>query len=1601
MDFLFDKKNIVFIDSETSLKGELEDLGAIRGDNEKIHTHSYREFSEFVNKSKYICGHNIIHHDLKYIGRYIDNNKVFIDTLYLSPLLFPKKPYHSLVKDDKLQDEELNNPLNDSIKARDLFYDEINAFMKLPSILKRIFCALLYKEAEFVGFFDFIKFTPYVLKPFNILDEFEGKICSHVDMQILIRDYPVELAYSLALIYHEDRGSITPPWVLKKYPRISNVIKLLRHSPCAENCKYCASKFDVVKQLNKVFGFSEFRKYNGEPLQEKAAEAAVRGKSLLAVFPTGGGKSITYQLPAIISGQTENGLTVIISPLQSLMKDQVDNLTNKGIYEAVTINGMIDSIERANAIESVFNGKASMLYISPELLRSKTIEKLLLSRNISRVVIDEAHCFSAWGQDFRVDYLYIGDFLKELQIKKKLMYPIPVSCFTATAKQKVISDIKDYFKNSLGLELELFASNANRENLHYQVLFKETEDDKYNELRRLIEDKNCSTIVYVSRTKRAENIAEKLTSDGFKALAYYGDLDRDVKIKNQELFMSNEVKIMVATSAFGMGVDKSDVKLVIHYDISDSLENYIQEAGRAGRDPSLMADCYVLYNNNDLDKHFLLLNQSKVSVGDIQQIWKAIKDVTKYRTKICCSALELARVAGWNEEKSREIETRVKTAISALEIAGYIKRGQNVPRVFATSIQVKNMGSASQIIEQSELFSKEQKELSKRIIKFLISTRSLAKAGNEDAESRVDYIADRLGKDKKEIIDCIELMRRIKLLDNYNDMSADIYFTDTENKSMQILERSIKMENYIASLLKEEGVSFNLKELNDMAIKDDIKFSNIKLIRKILYFWIIKNYIVKSEYNTQNRTDIIPVTSIESFNKKREKRYDICKYIIKYLFAKKDLYKINNKVDKGEVDFSVLGLMEEYNSQPTFSMFFEPATQYDIQEALLYLSKIDALKLQGGFLVIYNSMEIERIVTDNKIKYKKEDYKSFDEFYKQKIQQIHIVGEYANLMVKDYQSAIQYVNDYFRMDFKKFIAKYFKGNRAKDIERNMTPQKYKEIFGKLSPKQLEIINDEQSKYIIVAAGPGSGKTMVLVHKLASLMMIEDVKHEQLLMLTFSRAAATEFKKRLIKLIGGAAHFLEIKTFHSYCFDLIGKIGNIEEAESVVKEAAKMIANGDVEYGKITKSVVVIDESQDMDENEFELIKALMARNEDLKIIAVGDDDQNIYEFRGSSSEYLKVLINEYGAKKYEMVENYRSCPEIVNFANQFARNITNRMKEEEGCAVNEEKGKVVLVKHNGLNIEQSIIKNILQAKNNGKICILTNTNEEAAQLVGMLIKNGLHARLIQSIDGFNLYNLVEVRYFIEQLKKQISVTKISKEVWDRAKSLLRAKYKNSTNLSNCENMINDFELTNSQLYLTDLEEFVKESNFEDFYKSQRDEIIVSTIHKSKGREFDSVYMLLNNVSANNNTDKRKLYVGITRAKKYLEIHYNNNLFSNKNYTDVDYFVDDNNYDETKEISLQLTHKDVILDYFINKERLVNNFTSGDELKMDGEYLTAKYYNQWVKVVKFSKACLDKLSELKQKGYFFNKANIRFIVYWKKQDDNKEVKIILPELQFVK
>jgi ATP-dependent DNA helicase RecQ len=1599
---------LTFFDLEADVKSQkIMDIGAVRSDGASFHRNDLKAFVNFQEGSTFLIGHNIFRHDLRLIAKAMGIPKwrrsISIDTLLLSPLLFPAHPYHRLLKDDHFRPEELNDPLEDARKSMDLFYEEVAAFKSLDERLQRIFAGLLARQEEFAPFFQYLQQAPlpsaYLADMIALV--FEEQICAHAPLTELIQTEPIALAYALALVKSGDNYSITPAWVVHTFPTVDPVIRRLRNEPCA-GCPYCNEWLAALPALDRFFNLKSYRTFDGVAMQEEAVTAAIRHESLLAVFPTGGGKSITFQVPALLSGESARALTVIISPLQSLMKDQVDNLAKKGITDAVAINGLLDPIERQKAIERVQGTSpdmsvAHLLYISPESLRSVTIERLLMGRKIARFVIDEAHCFSTWGQDFRVDYLYIGEFLRKLQEKKGLKDPIPVSCFTATAKPQVIDDIQAYFLNKLGIGMRLFQASVARKNLRYRVVSSEGDENKYAELRRLIGEKSCPTIVYVSRTKRAAEIAGRLTSDGYSARAYHGKMDRDERVASQDAFLTGEVNVMVATSAFGMGVDKDNVGRVIHYNLSDSLENYAQEAGRAGRSEHIQAECHVLFEEEDLDKHFALLNMTKLDVKEINHIWRAVKQMTNPRhPKICLSALEIARKAGW-DEGMHDLETRVKAAIAALEEAKFIERGQNAPQVFADSILTKNMEDARRRIENSDKIREADREPAVRIMKKLFSSKSKKLATDEAAESRIDYISDHLAIRKEEVIRIINLLREEGILADARDLTAFVRRQDGSRNAQVILKSFRQLELCLVQLIEDGEQTYSIKEWMEVAAQAGCADVAPARVRTLLNFWAVRNFIRKrSGEGTGHHVTILMEHDRELWRRKMEKRHEMAGGILSTLFQKAAEQRASDAEGNADVlvDFSILEIKEALLREA--GLFgFDPTIE-DIEDTLYYLTSIEALKIEGGFLVSYQRLRLERIEPNNNVKYGLAQYAKLAEHYKNKAHQIHIVGEYARKMLENYDEALTFTNDYFNLSYDAFLRKYFRG-RADDLKRTMTPARFEALFGQLSPAQLAIIKERDQQKIVVVAGPGSGKTRVLVHKLASILLTEDVRYEQMLMLTFSRAAASEFKKRLLTLIGKDAHHVEIKTFHSYCFDILGRTGSLAESDGVVIAATERIRAGEVEQSRITKAILVVDEAQDINAEEYDLLQAIIAQNEDIRMLLVGDDDQSIYGFRKAGPEYMQRFLNS-GALKFELVENYRSCEEIVSIANDWVAGLNSRLKKLPIVAVRKETGHVRITKYTSGSLAVPVAAE-LQASGEGTSCVLTFENKEAEIIAGYLAARGIPTRLIQSADKIALQDLRELRYFSNLVLESDDNHTILSDKWFAAKAQLCTAFARSIQLGPVLAVIDEFEVLHpDRKYKSDWQIFLKESKWEDFVQIEHNMVYVSTIHKAKGREFDRVLLALQKFTPDEEEKKRMLYVAMTRAKDELSIHYRGDYLEPFAVNGVSYTEDGTPYPGPETVSYLLNYQEVYLDFFGARQEAISDLQCGDDLVMSGRDLCNA---KGIPVLRFANAFIEKISEWRGRGYQLTAARVLFMAHWKGREATEEILIFFPEIRFEK
>jgi ATP-dependent DNA helicase RecQ len=405
-----------------------------------------------------------------------------------------------------------------------------------------------------------------------------------------------------------------------------------------------------LKVLKEIFGFDTFR-----PGQEEAIRAVLEGQDTLAVMPTGGGKSLCYQVPALM----QESLTVIVSPLISLMKDQVDSLVQSSVAEAATLHSGLSPEERWEVERRVRTGDVRMLYVAPERLRSLEFVLSLRRAGVGLFVVDEAHCISEWGHNFRPDYLFLPRAVRDLGNP-------PILALTATATPRVRNDILSSLKMR---DPKVVVTSFNRPNLTYRVLSAKEKKHKLPLTLDVIRSSQPPGIVYATTRKESEELATSLRRSGIDAAAYHAGMDAAERSNVQERFMTDELSVVVATVAFGMGVDKPNVRFVIHSSVPGSLPAYMQESGRAGRDGE-SAQCVILYRSADLGRRKRLVTLGTAGEEEVSSFFRALCGLENGgRTNVPPGALS---ALGGVEAETAGI------VLGSLEESGLIHRGYDL-----------------------------------------------------------------------------------------------------------------------------------------------------------------------------------------------------------------------------------------------------------------------------------------------------------------------------------------------------------------------------------------------------------------------------------------------------------------------------------------------------------------------------------------------------------------------------------------------------------------------------------------------------------------------------------------------------------------------------------------------------------------------------------------------------------------------------------------------------------------------------------------------------------------------------------------------------------
>jgi ATP-dependent DNA helicase RecQ len=406
---------------------------------------------------------------------------------------------------------------------------------------------------------------------------------------------------------------------------------------------------DALTSLREHFGFADFREG-----QREVIGAILEGKDAVVVMPTGSGKSLCYQLPAMML----DGATLVVSPLIALMKDQVDALQARGL-PATFINSSIEPAQQRARIDALRRGQFKLVYVAPERFRSSRFLEALHSLHIALFAVDEAHCISTWGHDFRPDYLRLKNVIQSLN---GIQTGTQTLALTATATPYVRSDIIQ----QLGLaQPETFVSGFDRPNLTIDVVHTEKEREKVARIKRLAKTHDGSGIIYAATRKAVEQVALQLQGQGLSVSAYHAGMGDSLRVKAQEDFMAGRTQMIVATNAFGMGIDKPDIRFVAHYQMPGSIEAYYQEIGRAGRD-GLPSSCVLLFNYADKNTHDFFIEGSYPSAEMVREVYNALVSTGLKRIEL--SASEIAKRAGVRNEMA------VQSSLYLLERAGHIQR---------------------------------------------------------------------------------------------------------------------------------------------------------------------------------------------------------------------------------------------------------------------------------------------------------------------------------------------------------------------------------------------------------------------------------------------------------------------------------------------------------------------------------------------------------------------------------------------------------------------------------------------------------------------------------------------------------------------------------------------------------------------------------------------------------------------------------------------------------------------------------------------------------------------------------------------------------------
>ena len=1541
-----------------------------------------QKLSAFADGAEFVVGHNIVAHDRHFIEDYLPGAAILdlpvVDTLYLAPLASPQQPYHHLVKDYKLVGATQSDPVADCRLSLQLLEDCWAILEKqereqpgLVSIYRSCF-----DDSDAPGgvsslnlngtgiFLEALGARPlsrdYTLRSFEHFAR--DKACPVAIRRELpsLLDDPMTrpaAAYSLAWLTVAGTESILPRWVHRNFPAAHRFLHSVRGVRCDDSgCVYCSVHHDPHGKLKEYFGYKAFHPTpmtsGGDSLQERIVMQGIEKQSILAILPTGGGKSLCFQLPAIVHNERTGALTVVISPLQALMKDQVENLNRKTRTGslAAALNGLLTMPERHDVLEGVRLGRFALLYVSPEQLRNRSFKTAIRQREIVTWVFDEAHCISRWGHDFRPDYLYAARFIREFSAGEGID-PAPVACFTATAKLDVREEIVAHFREELGQELEVLATDrVDRENLHYSVEEVSPPQKRSRILELLAEHlgepsatvPRGAAIIYAGRRKRTEELATTLRVHGWNAEHFHAGIDPPEKKRVQDAFISGEVPVIVATNAFGMGIDKENVRLVVHADVPGSLENYLQEAGRAGRDGD-PAHCVLLFAKGDLEEQFDLVSRGCLTQRDISQILKAVRRARRRDAEeIVLSPGEILRIPDTEvsfDEREASANTKVRIAISWLERVGFVLRDENQTRVFQGVPAVPDLKTAKRKMKELDLprhvrqrWLEVISELQEADIREGIDTDQLAHLPSfRSLKSHVgEDVANWDRTASREILRTLDEMTRAGLLER------GLYFTawvrhKTKSRSLDRLAEIVRVEKAVVDLLCTEHpdatpgteIRLSISHLQECLRTEEIKVTRDSTL-KLLVGWARQGFSKKALITLGGGGRHGLCVSLQAdwagFREQLDLRVQVSQTVLEALLA---IAERQGLIGEQLVLFSLEDLRRGIDGQ--LGLARQIGDPFDaIEKTLLFLDEHDVIKLQKGLSIFRQAMTIRFPDEAKGKRYSSHHYRPLQDHYDQRVCQIHAIGRYVEEAKAKLNGGRRYVQSYFSLPASEFIQHYF-ADDPRTLERATSRESYAEIVESLrNDAQEQIVTASKNHNLLVLAGPGSGKTRVVVHRCAYLLRVERVRPERILVVCFNRSAMHQLRVRLRDLVGDLARQVAVHTYHSLALHLTErsmaariKVAGQEsiDFDNIIDEANRRLRGEEQVVGMEPDELrdrllsgfeyVLVDEYQDIDARQYELITHIARqagededRDRCATILAVGDDDQSIYEWRDANIQFLRQFEEEFSAQRHYLVENYRSTQRIIDASNALICYNRDRMKLEHSIRANEDRlgdppggewesldpvaqGHVSLLEVEGGEAQAAVVlaeverlRKLDPTPDWQNFAILSRTHDQLDAVRALFEREGVPIRRILR-DGLPpLWRIREFKRLLAHLEEnkllEVSIPKLRGEL-----SGICGVDSSWTAMASRMLMDLEVEFGAESCAVVDVMEALYRGSA-DHHRSHvfGDGVLVGTVHAAKGLEFAHVIVLSGGWKKNarfSEEERRLYYVAMTRARKTLAL----------------------------------------------------------------------------------------------------------------------------------